>query len=344
VILLLALDMGVFHKKNHVIGFKEALLWTGIWISIGLLFFVLMYFKAEWTHGINDIDDLLHYKQKYAPHLKIDEAMPFIDNLKNFRHVVSMEYLTGYLIEKALSLDNIFVMLLIFTSFKVNPKYYHKILFYGILGAIVFRFIFIFLSATLIEHFHWVLFIFGIFLAYTGVKMFFEKKKKEMKVENHFVLKFFKKMKMSTDVYYEDKFFVKIDKKRLLTPLFVVVIVIEFSDIIFAVDSIPAIFSVTKDPFIVFFSNIFAILGLRSLFFVLQSVIDKFRYLKPGLAVLLSFIGIKMILPFVMGFFNENNPNNLWDGEIPTSISLLTIVGILAVCILVSVLIKPKKL
>ncbi|GHV36021.1 membrane protein [Bacteroidia bacterium] len=343
VVLLLALDMGVFHKKDHNIGFKEALFWTIVWISVALLFYVLLVFKAEWTHGINSMQDLVQYKQHYANSLPLNENLPFIENLKVFRDVVSLEYLTGYLIEKALSLDNIFVILLIFTSFKVETKYYHRVLFYGIIGAIVMRFAFIFLSSTLIQHFHWILLIFGAFLAYSGIKIFFEKQKKEMKVEKHPVVRFFSKLKLSTPNYYGHNFFVKIDGKRLLTPLFVVLIVIEFSDVIFAVDSIPAIFSVTHDPYIVFYSNIFAILGLRSLFFVLQSIIDKFRFLKTGLACLLAFIGIKMILPFLMQLIQKYSETPVWDGEISTPISLLAIVGILAASIAASLIVKNKK-
>jgi tellurite resistance protein TerC len=226
----------------------------------------------------------------------------------------------------------------------VDTKYYHRILFYGIVGAIVMRFAFIFLSSTLIQHFHWVLLIFGAFLAYSGIKMFFEKEKKEMNVEKHPVVRFFSRLKLSTLDYHGNKFFVKINGKCLLTPLFVVLMVIEFSDVIFAVDSIPAIFSITKDPYIVFYSNIFAILGLRSLFFVLQSIIEKFRYLKTGLACLLAFIGIKMILPFIMQVIQKYSNTAIWHGEISTPISLLVIVGILTLSIIVSLIVKNKKI
>jgi len=331
--LMLTLDLGVFHKKDHVISFKDALVWTCVWIGISLLFYVLMLFHAEWVHGIDDMQGLLDYKAKYGGALPFSQELTYAENLKIFRHAFSLEFLTGYLIEKSLSLDNIFVMLVIFASFKVEPKYYHRVLFYGILGAVVFRFIFIFLSATLIEHFEWVLLIFGVFLTFTGVKMFIPKKEDDnMQVDKHPVVRFCARFKLSTPIYHGQKFFIRENGKLLLTPLFVVLIIIEFSDIIFAVDSIPAIFSVTKDPYIVFFSNIFAILGLRSLFFVLQSVMDKFAYLKIGLAALLTFIGVKMILPFI---------SESW--HIPTSISLVIIVAILSISIVASILFSKKK-
>jgi tellurite resistance protein TerC len=225
----------------------------------------------------------------------------------------------------------------------VEAMYYHRVLFYGIIGAIVMRFSFIFLSSTLIQHFHWVLLIFGTFLAYSGIKMFFEKREKEMNVEKHPVVRFFSKLKLSTPDYHGHNFFVKINGKRLLTPLFVVLMVIEFSDLIFAVDSIPAIFSITNDPYIVFYSNIFAILGLRSLFFVLQSIINKFRFLTIGLACLLVFIGIKMILPFLIQLIQKYSEISLWNGEISTPISLLAIVGILAASIGASLMVKNKQ-
>lgn len=327
---MLTLDLGVFHKKNHVISFKEATLWTCVWIAVSLLFFVLMYFHGEWIHGIHDMAGLKEYNLKYGNSVPLNESLSFDENLALFRKTISLEFLTGYLIEKALSLDNIFVMLLIFLSFKVDPKYYHRVLFYGILGAIVLRFIFIFLSAALIQRFHWILLIFGVFLVYTGIKLFFQRNKTEtIDVDQHPVVKFLARRKLCTG-YDGPRFFSRVDGRLMLTPLFVVLLIIEFSDVIFAVDSIPAIFSVTSDPYIVFFSNIFAILGLRALFFVLQSAMDKFSYLKIGLAALLTFIGIKMVLPFV----------SPW--HIPTVTSLIVILCILFISIMAS-LFFPRK-
>lgn len=330
---MLTLDLGVFHKKNAQISFKESLIWTCVWIGVSLLFYLFIYSHAEWIHGIDNIEDLLIYKETYGRHLNIDETLSYQDNLQIFRKTLSLEYLTGYLVEKTLSLDNIFVMLLIFTSFKVDPKYYHRVLFYGILGAIVLRFVFIFLSSALIQRFHIVLLIFGLFLLYTGIKMFFNKKEEEnLDVIKHPVVRFLAKFKITTPEYHGEKFFIRKSGKLMLTPLFVVLLIIEFSDVIFAVDSIPAIFCITEDPYIVFFSNIFAILGLRSLFFVLQSVVDKFQYLKTGLAFLLTFIGIKMVLPFI----NDSL-------VIPTSLSLVIIVSILLISILASIFFPKKR-
>ncbi|MDR2980481.1 MAG: TerC/Alx family metal homeostasis membrane protein [Bacteroidales bacterium] len=331
IVLILTLDLGVLNKKSHVLSFKEATIWTVVWIGVSLLFFVLVLFHAEWIHGIRDMAGLYEYKELYAKDLLVSEELSYQENIDHFRKTLSLEYLTGYLIEKALSLDNIFVILLIFLSFKVDPKYYHRVLFYGILGAIVLRFIFIFLSATLINHFHWILLVFGLFLLYSGIKLFIDRNKNEMiDVDKHPVVKFLSKRRLVTKEYHGGRFFVKIDRRWMLTPLMVVLIIVEFSDVIFAVDSIPAIFSVTSDPFIVFFSNIFAILGLRSLFFVLQNAVNKFAYLRPGLSLLLIFIGVKMVLPFVSPY------------HIPTIASLIIILGILVTCILASIFL-PKK-
>ena len=326
---LLALDLGVVHKKDREVTFKEAALWTGIYIGISLIFYVFLLLHAEWVHGVETLDQLQALNLKHGHGLNFD-GKTFGESIRMYRHAMSMEYLTGYLIEKSLSLDNIFVMLMIFIGFSVDRKYYHRVLFYGILGAIVLRFIFIFAAAALIQKFHWILFLFGVFLVYTGINMFLTRKKKErIDVEHHPVVKFLSERNLSTSQFHGHDFFAKIDGRWLCTPLFVVLVIIEFSDVIFAFDSIPAIFSVTQDPYIVFYSNIFAILGLRSLFFMLESVIDKFRYLKVGLALLLTFIGAKMLVdPFL---------------HISTGISLIVIVGILTGCILASIYIPEKK-
>ena len=222
-------------------------------------------------------------------------------------------------------------MIMIFLSFGVEKQYYHRVLFYGILGAIVLRFIFIFAAGALIQRFHWLLLIFGAFLIYSGIKMFIDRNKTEsIDVKNHPVVKFLTKRNLSTPNFSGHDFFTKVDGRWLCTPLFVVLIIIEFSDIIFAFDSIPAIFSVTHDPHIVFFSNIFAILGLRSMFFMLESIMDKFAYLRIGLSVLLTFIGVKMFLP-------------LFGIEVGIVASLVIILSILTLSILLSVLFPPKK-
>lgn len=328
--LLLSLDIGVFHKKDHVIGFKEATIWTGIWIIIALLFAIIVYTHGDWIHGIHDHETLTAYYNRYfhgsTTHY-YDSALSYEANLTTFRHTLTLEYLTGYLLEKTLSIDNIFVMIMLFASFKIDRKYYHKVLFWGILGAIVLRFIFIFSASAVISRFSWVLAVFGLFLLYSGVKVFFEKEKdKTAPLKQHPVEKFCARHFRLDYDYTTPHFFKKKDGKTWITPLFMSLVVIEFTDVVFAVDSIPAIFSITQDPFIVFFSNIFAILGLRSLFFMLESVMGKFSLLKYGLGVLLTFIGIKMLLHTFTGI------------EISTGASLAVVFGVLVGSICLSLL------
>ena len=289
VLLMLALDLGVFNRKAHVVSVKEALTWTGVWISLALVFNALVYY---W-----------------------------------FGEPKAIEFLTGYLIEKSLSIDNIFVFVLVFGYFQIPAIYQHKILFWGILGALVMRVIFIFAGVALIQKFHWSIYIFGIFLIYTGYKMFTEKDAK-IEPEKNPVIKFFRKIMPVTDQLHGDKFFVKLDGKKYATPLFLVLILIETTDLIFAVDSIPAILAITQDQFIVYTSIVFAFLGLRSMYFALAHVVDRFVYLSYGLAVILIFVGLKMTL---VDFF-----------KIPTFISLLVIALILIVSVVLS-FIKTRR-
>lgn len=256
VLMMLALDLGVFHRNLHVVNVKEALVWTGIWIFLAMSFNVLIYF--------------------------------------NFGETKALEFFTGYLIEKALSVDNIFVFILIFTYFQVPPQYQHKVLFWGIIGALIMRVIFIFAGVALLEKFHWTIYIFGGFLIYTGVKMLTQKDKK-IEPDRNPAIKWFKRLVPTTNEMQGDNFFVRVNNKTFATPLFVVLIMIEISDLIFAVDSIPAILAVTQDHFIVYTSNVFAILGLRSLYFALANIIERFKYLAVGLALILVFVGIKMV-------------------------------------------------
>lgn len=341
---LLSLDLGVFHKKDHVVTFREATRWTCVWIGAALLFYAFIFLKGEVIYGPETLDQLQELNLQHGHNLDfsvlegMEEQQAFEQGVKMYRKTLSLEYITGYLIEEMLSLDNIFVMIMILMAFGVEKIYYHRVLFYGIIGAIVLRFIFIFTASALIQKFHWILLVFGLVLIYTGVKMFMERNKKEtMDVANHPVVKFTSKHKLSTSEFHGHDFFAKIDSRWLMTPLFIVLMIIEFSDVVFAFDSIPAIFSVTQDPYIVFFSNIFAILGLRSLFFMLESVMDKFYYLKVGVAVLLAFIGVKMLLPFVSGLSFVHV-----DLSIGTGTSLIVIVSILTISILASIFI-PKK-
>ena len=328
---MLAIDLGVTDKKEHVISFKEAIKWTLIWIGISFIFYFIILLKAEWVHGITNMDELQAINIKHGHDINFNLNDTFENNLKLYRKAMSLEFITGYLLEKSLSVDNIFVMIMIFMSFNVEKKYYHRVLFYGILGAIVLRFIFIFTASALIQRFSWILLVFGGVLIFTGVKMFLDRNKKEtMDINNNPTVKFLAKHHLSVPEFHDHNFFVKVGKKWLCTPLFVVLLVIEFSDIIFAFDSIPAIFSITQDPYIVFFSNIFAILGLRSLFFMIESIMDKFQYLKLGLSILLIFIGVKMFLPDLFGI------------HIGTGVSLIVIVGVLGLSILASILF-PKQ-
>ena len=263
---MLALDLGVFHKNDTKISLKNAATWTFIWIGTALLFGALIWFEQGTEKAL--------------------------------------EYYTGYLIEKMLSIDNIFVMILIFSTFKIDEKYFHRVLFYGIIGAVVFRFIFIFVAAALIERFEWILIIFGAILIYSAINMFVNRNKEaSLDLEKNKIIPFFKKRNLVTSEVKNHDFFTRINGKLLITPLFLALIMIEIADVVFAVDSIPAVFGVTRDPYIVFFSNIFAILGLRSLFFIVSHIMNRFNWLKYVLIILLLAIGIKMIAPFVLALF-----------------------------------------
>ncbi len=297
VALMLFIDLGVFHKKDAEVTTKEAGIWTAVWIGCALLFYVFLLFFGDLLHG------------------------PEVD-----KRALSLDYLTGYLIEKSLSIDNVFVMILLFSAFKIERKYYRRVLYYGILGAIVLRFIFIFTASALINKFDWILPVFGGILVITAIRMFFSKDENHKSPSEHFLVKFFAKRNLIATHATGHDFFVKPNGKWLITPLFVVLILVELSDIVFAFDSIPAIFSITTDPYIVFFSNIFAILGLRSLFFLLENMMHKFQYLKVGLAFLLAFIGGKMLVHYICHL------------AIPTAISLLVILGILAISIIASLI------
>lgn len=328
------LDLGVFDRRNHVVPFKEALLYTFIWVGVSLGFYVLLLFHGVWIHlgGDASLRDIQGLITTYGHPVNI-EGLDYDQAVRVYNHNLALEFLTGYLIEKALSVDNIFVMIMVFYAFGVEPRYYRRVLFWGILAAIVLRFAFIFSASAIIIRFEWVLYLFGILLIYTGVKMFITRNEDEkIDVAHHPVVKFASRHFPVYPTFVRHHFFIVKDGKRYLTPLLIVLMVIEFSDLIFAVDSIPAIFSVTRDPYIVFFSNIFAILGLRALFFILANVIDFFRYLKIGLAFLLAFIGVKMLIAH-------------WLKEIgfTTAHSLYFILFVLGVSIVASLLIPEKR-
>jgi tellurite resistance protein TerC len=330
--LALFVDLGIFNKHDRIIASKHAAIKTAVWISLAFLFYLFLNFFGENIHGISDMEGMKYHITKYAQNVAVVEN-DYARSIQNYRHELSLEFLTGYVIEEALSMDNLFVIILIFTAFNVDKRLYHRVLFWGILGAVVFRFIFIFTGAFLIVKFSWILYLFAAFLIFTGIRMFVNRNDEEkIETESHPVVKFAAKYFSIHDRFAGNKFFVKINHKNLITPLFLVLMIIEFTDILFAVDSIPAIFAVTKDPYIVFFSNIFAILGLRSMFFLLINVMHKFHFFKHGLSVLLVFIGLKMV-------FND------WLKSIGFSIeySLLIIGLILTLSIVLSLLIPEKE-
>jgi tellurite resistance protein TerC len=290
IFIMLALDLGVFNKRAHKIAVREALLWSTIWILLALIFNAFVYAEMGRTKAL--------------------------------------EFLTGYVIEYSLSVDNIFVFILIFSFFAIKPHYQHKILFWGILGALVMRGLFIFAGVTLINRFDWLIIIFGGFLVVTGIRMLIQKET-AVDPEKNRLVRFFRKIFPVSDTLHGDRLFVRQDRKLYATPLFLVLIVIESSDLIFAVDSIPAVLAVSHDTFIVYTSNIFAILGLRSLYFAISGIMSIFRYLKIGLAFVLTFVGTKMLVSY-------------FHLEIPIFISLAIIVGILLISILASLIIRKK--
>ena len=266
ILLMLAIDLGVFNRKPHEVSYKDASIWSAVWVALALIFAALLFGPLGWE--------------------LFGEA----------RNAKALEFLTGYLIELSLSVDNLFVFVLIFSYFKVPPKYQHRVLFWGVMGALVMRVLMILIGSELIERFHWVIYIFGAFLVYTGVKMF-RQEESDIDPENRAIIHFITRYVPIVRHYERRKFFTVVNGKRVGTLLLLVLIVVEFTDLVFALDSIPAIFGVTTDRFIVYTSNVFAILGLRTFYFLLAGVIDRFHYLKYGLATVLSFIGLKMLLP-----------------------------------------------
>ena len=291
VLAVLALDLGVFHRKAHVVSFKEALGWTSVWVTLAIFFGIGVWLWAGPQKGL--------------------------------------EFFTGYLIEYSLSADNVFVFVLIFSYFAVPQPWQHKVLFWGVLGALVMRLVIIALGVVLIRQFGWILYVFGAFLVFTGFKMVFSQQE-EIHPERNPVLRWFRALVPVTQDYHGDRFVTRVDGRYVATPLLVVLLCVEVSDLVFAVDSIPAIFAVTLDPFIVYTSNVFAIMGLRSLYFVLAGMVDKFRYLKTGLGVILAFVGVKMLLahtPF----------------KINTLVALGVVLSVLVLAIVASLLQQPAK-
>lgn len=299
VLAMLALDLGVFHRKAHSISVREAGTWSVVWISLALLFNLGIYL---YWHVI--VPGSAYSNQEAA-----------------------LAFLTGYLIEKSLSVDNIFVIALIFSYFAVPAIYQHRVLFWGILGALVMRAVLIGAGAALLKEFHWIIYIFGAFLIFTGIRMALHRDE-EIHVGDNPVVRLVRRFMPVADQYHGSSFFVRHAGKLMATPLFLVLLVVESTDLVFAVDSIPAIFAVTTDPFLVYTSNIFAILGLRSLYFLLAGIIDQFHYLKLGLAVVLTYVGVKMV---IVDFYH-----------IPTPVSLGVVAGVLTIAIVAS-LIRSRR-
>jgi tellurite resistance protein TerC len=283
VLLMLALDLGVFNKKSHIIGFKESLTWSLVWIGLATIFGAGIFWQFGSERGL--------------------------------------EFAAGYVIEKSLSVDNLFVFVVIFSAFKIPAQYQHRVLFWGVLGALIMRAIFIGLGAALLQRFHWILYVFGAILIVSAIRLWREKHEDENPKEG-FAYRMLRKVIPATDQIHGQHFFIKEGGKWLATPLFSVLVVVEISDVVFAVDSIPAIFAVTDDPFIVYTSNVFAILGLRSLYFLLAGALDRFYLLKPALAVVLAFVGVKLL---ITDFY-----------KIPIAISLAVIASLLTGAILAS--------
>ncbi|MGC2185050.1 MAG: TerC family protein [Terriglobales bacterium] len=288
VLAMLVLDLGVFHRRAHIVKFREALVWSAVWIALAAIFAVVIFF---W-HG----------------------------------RTPALEFVTGYVIELSLSVDNLFVFLLIFRFFQVSAAHQHKVLFWGILGALVMRAVFIAAGVGLIQRFHWIVYLFGAFLVYSGIKLFFQEEA-EIHPEKNPVLRLFRRFVPVTKDYEGNKFFVR-RAGLYATPLFVVLLVVETTDLLFAVDSSPAILAITRDAFIVYTSNVFAILGLRSMYFALAGMMEMFRYLHYGLSLVLVFVGSKMLLSHYF--------------EIPTHISLAAVAGVLAISVIASVA-HPRK-
>ena len=313
VLAVLALDLGVFHKKAHEVSFKESAIWTTLWISLALAFNYLFYLYAKFRFSTD------------PTYLSIPDFDPDAQAKTS-----ALEFLTGFVVEKSLAIDNIFVFAVVFAYFGIPKIYQHRVLFWGILGALLFRAVFIAMGSLLMQY-HWVILFFGALLILTGIKMFFAGTEPQS-LEDNFILKQLKKVFRIHPQIEGDKFFVKKNGATYVTPLFLALIFLELSDIIFAIDSVPAIFAITKEPLIVFTSNIFAILGLRSMYFMLAGVMDRFVYIKYGLASVLVFVGLKMV------WLNE-----AFGGKFPINWSLAIIAGLIGSSILASIIIDRRK-
>ena len=313
VLLMLALDLGVFHRKAHEVSFRESAVWTVVWIALALGFNFLLYQYALWKFPQ---DPRLMTVPGFNPEAEAQRT--------------ALEFLTGYVVEKSLSVDNIFVFVLVFSYFAIPAIYQHRVLFYGIIGALIFRAIFIAMGSVLMQY-HWVILVFGAFLIFTGIKMMFTPDK-EVEPDKNLMLRLLRRFVPVTPELHGKSFFVRINGMLYATPLLVALLFLETTDVIFAIDSVPAIFALTSEPLIVFTSNIFAILGLRALYFMLAGAVDKFHLLKYGLAVVLIFVGLKMVWL-----------NDWYGGKFPISISIGIIGGVIAASVAASLLFPSHR-
>lgn len=361
VLFFLALDLGVFHREAHEVSFKEAATWSVVWVTCGLLFSVFVY-QAYEKHWLG----LGLETPMYNPAAKTDATAPLIISGEVTGADAAKQYLVGYVVEKSLSMDNIFVIAMIFGFFAIPNKYQHRVLFWGIVGALVMRGIMIFIGAELVLRYQWVLILFGGFLLLTSLKMAVIKSEKDPR-DNIFV-KLAQKIFPTVTFFDGQKFFTRrtiaptysadaatgkltqdpapqgtLSAKWAITPLFLALIMVEITDLVFAVDSIPAIFAITPDPFIVFTSNIFAILGLRALYFCLAALIAKFRFLKPALILILAFVGVKLLLLSVPPYLDKIGLTASKAIKIDTTVSLIAVLGTLSLAVVLSALIPEKK-
>ncbi|HBL74720.1 MAG: hypothetical protein A2W90_24140 [Bacteroidetes bacterium GWF2_42_66] len=294
IISVLMIDLLVVGRGSHIVSSREALGWTTVWVLLAIGFYFFLKYFGHLLHGIDSPESLNEIVQKYAPDLRF-RTSDFAGMLAEYRNYMSMNYLSGYFIEETLSVDNVFVILLVLKSFKVPFENYKTVLLWGILGAIVLRFIFIFAGAALIQRFEWILLVFGAFLVFQGGKILFNKNEHHKDPHDYGWVKYLSRHLRITKGYVDNRFGIKKEGNFYFTPLFLVLVIIEFTDLLFAMDSIPAIFSVSLDPFVVFFSNIFAIIGLRSLFFLIFNMVEKFRFLSIGVSILLIYVGLKLL-------------------------------------------------
>jgi tellurite resistance protein TerC len=340
ILAFLALDLGVFHRTAHEVSMKEAAAWSLVWLTCGLAFAVFVYFAYE-HHWLGLGLDT----PKYNPEVRTNPAAPIIIRGQVSGHAAAKEYLTGYFVEKSLAMDNIFVIALLFAFFAIPAKYQHRVLFWGILGALVMRGVLIFAGAALVARYTWILIIFGLLLLGTSLKMALIRA--ESHPANNPVVRLVKRLYPVSDGFDGQRFFTRIGGRRHVTPLFLALVMVEITDLIFAVDSIPAIFAITPDPFIVFTSNVFAILGLRALYFCLAALIARFRYLKPALILILAFVGVKLLLLSVPPYLND--AASLLGASIPevksikidTTVSLAAVLLTLTLAVIASALRPP---